>query len=177
MVTATICRLCENSAIIDPTVAKILAHQAHPHHKRRANPYWCPAGGIRHKGQLYDPDHLCRPRAGTAPRAFRLNPHQDWTVIVLYNRGRIGPSFVDFVDRVTLNVSGLVGSGDPRPSLVHLRSNGKSARRTANKSSCVKRTRAGTSSGCGPTRTDTASIPYEIETTQNTVANPNRQLS
>jgi hypothetical protein len=39
MVTAPICRLCENSAIIDPTVAEILAHQAHPHHKRRANPY------------------------------------------------------------------------------------------------------------------------------------------
>ena len=38
LVTATICRLCENSAIIDPTVAEILAHQAHPHHKRRANP-------------------------------------------------------------------------------------------------------------------------------------------
>ena len=58
MVTATICRLCENSAIIDPTVAEIVAHQAHPHHKRRANPYWCPAGGIRYKGQLYDPDRL-----------------------------------------------------------------------------------------------------------------------
>jgi hypothetical protein len=40
MVTATICRFCENSAIIDPTVAEILAHQAHPHHKRRANPCW-----------------------------------------------------------------------------------------------------------------------------------------
>jgi hypothetical protein len=38
MLTATICRLYENSAIIDPTVAEILAHQAHPHHKRRANP-------------------------------------------------------------------------------------------------------------------------------------------
>ena len=40
MVTATICRLCENSAIIDPMVAEIRAHQAHPHHKRRANPCW-----------------------------------------------------------------------------------------------------------------------------------------
>ena len=40
MVTATICRLCENSAIIDLTVAEILAHQAQPHHKRRANPCW-----------------------------------------------------------------------------------------------------------------------------------------
>jgi hypothetical protein len=30
MVTATICRSCENSATIDPTVAEILAHQAHP---------------------------------------------------------------------------------------------------------------------------------------------------
>jgi hypothetical protein len=54
MVTGTPCRLCENSAITDPTIAEILAHKAHPHHKRRANPYWCPAGGTRHKGQLYD---------------------------------------------------------------------------------------------------------------------------
>lgn len=60
MVTAT-CRLCQNSAIIDPTVAEIVAHQTHPHHHRRANPYWCPVRGIRHKGQLYDPAHLCRP--------------------------------------------------------------------------------------------------------------------
>ena len=28
MVTATICRLCENSAIIDPTVAEMLAQSA-----------------------------------------------------------------------------------------------------------------------------------------------------
>jgi hypothetical protein len=61
MVTGTPCRLCENSAITDPTIAEILAHKAHPHHKRLANPYWCPAGGTRHKGQLYDPAHLCRP--------------------------------------------------------------------------------------------------------------------
>jgi hypothetical protein len=61
MVTATICRLYENSPIIDSTVAEILAHQAHPHHKRRANPYCSPAGGIRHKGQLHDPNHLCGP--------------------------------------------------------------------------------------------------------------------
>ena len=39
MVTGTPCRLCENSAITDPTIAEILAHKAHPHHKRRANPY------------------------------------------------------------------------------------------------------------------------------------------
>ena len=78
MVTATIYRLGENSAIIDPTVAEILAHHAHPHHKRRANPYCCPAGGIRHKGQQYDPNHLCRPHRKQIDGDAGLPPDSRW---------------------------------------------------------------------------------------------------
>lgn len=58
---STTCRLCENAGIPDPTVAEITAHQRHPHPKRKANPYLCPLGDSRHKGQLHDPIHLCRP--------------------------------------------------------------------------------------------------------------------
>jgi serine-type D-Ala-D-Ala carboxypeptidase/endopeptidase len=48
----------------------------------------------------------------------RLNPHQDWAVIVLYNRGLSGdPRFVEFLDRVTENLSALLGSGEPATAL------------------------------------------------------------
>jgi len=61
MGSAIVCRLCENGAVPDPTAQEIIAHRGPGHRRGNANPYWCSLGSFRHKGQMLDRDHLCRP--------------------------------------------------------------------------------------------------------------------